>query len=149
MHAGVCETELLHLSSLTMNSLLRGQLHHCWTWANCLNAGKYTGKYPPTTSHNLAHIHTHCPPLLARLTKENLTTEGVFCSPITNVPRWTATTQTNRDKQRKPSNCQSGFEKKVKVNTWRNIWKNSPSMWKAVGQGHTWAIHKAMTYIHS
>lgn len=110
----VCETGPLHLSSLTMNSLQRGQLHHRWTWANCLNAGKYTGKHPPPPPPlplplplpTPARIHTQSPtsPLLppspspsACLTKENFPTEGAFLlQPDHNRPRWTAASSQNK-----------------------------------------------------
>ncbi len=138
----VCETELLHLSSLTMNSLQRGQLHHRWTWANCLNAGKYAGKYPPTPPQRK---HTpNRPPLLSlccslpvfHFTKENFTTEGVFCcSLITNVPgELLHPDKTRRAEETIQQPVQ--FSEKGHLHI-INIWRNGSSMWKAVGRGHT------------
>lgn len=78
---------------------------------NCLNAGKYTGKYPPHPT--LTHTHTQRPPLLSLPVSHRLPHKAklhywrrMLLQPDHKHPRWTAAPRQNKESGGKASNSQ-------------------------------------------
>lgn len=142
----VCEPELSHLSSLTMNNLQRGQLHHRWTWANCLNAGKYTGREKTTKkpTPTLPHTHTHIhPPTRLPILSLCYFFQHILLHPHRKRSRWTAAPRQNK----KSGGNQSGFQEKKRSSSHNKHMKKLPQYVNSSRAGTH--IHKALTYIHS
>lgn len=109
------------------------QLSECWEIHRERKNNKKTHPHPSTHTHT--HIYTHPP---AYLSSPSATSSSIFCCIlIANVP----VELLHPDKTRRAEETSPVFRKKKGHPHIISIWRNCPSMWTAVGQGHTYTKH--------
>lgn len=142
-HAGVWNRSCSASPPTIMNNLQRGQLHHCWTLAKCLSTekqGALIGKarargrgrweeerlaHPSTPTQAHTHKHAHTQPI---------SSSTCTMSPRCVHPYWTAALRQNTAShwnKRRQERGKKGHAHRT------NRWRNYPSMWSVLGQGHT------------